>query len=183
MTRRRRRSGRAQGSVSGRRGLNDDVSSGSLRRGEGDSSVGGRLVGVFGLFVFALLVFLAPVSAGAQEQEEASTGSVWYADGSSLVRVDANSGKASGSVSLPSNLTPASGLASHPTDGSVAVLAKGHLLGFDASGKQTFDRALEDSAAASSAGVLASDPQDGSLWVGAAVFWCAPIAALRIRVL
>ena len=83
---------------------------------------------VMALLLFAILVVLLPTSAGAEEPPAPSTVSVWYAAGSSLVRVDANSGQPSGSVPLSSATNPVSGLASHPTDGSVAVLAEGPCL-------------------------------------------------------
>jgi DNA-binding beta-propeller fold protein YncE len=127
------------------------------------------------LFLLTLFVLSLgpPIEAGPQQSSttaKPSSVSVWYADGSSLFRVDTATGKAAGRVTLPSSLAPAlapaSALAPHPTDGSVAVLAKGRLLGFDASGKKTFDVALQSPTAASVATVLASDPQDGTLWVG-----------------
>ena len=126
-----------------------------------------RRLSIFGLLIFALVTSLVSVSAGAQEEPPApSSHSVWYAAGTSLVRVNAESGQAAGSVPLSSQTRPVASLASHPTDGSVAVLAKGRLLGFNTSGNKTFEAPLAAASSLGTAPVLASDPHDGSLWVG-----------------
>ena len=53
-----------------------------------------RCLNRFGLLLFAIFAVLVPVSAGAQEPPAPSSASVWYAAGTSLVRVDAESGQA-----------------------------------------------------------------------------------------
>jgi RHS repeat-associated protein len=121
---------------------------------------------VLGLFLFTLLGVLAVAGARAEEPSPPSSVSVWYAAGTSLVRVDAESGNAAGSVTLSSQTSPVSSLVSHPTDGSVSVLAKGHLLGFDTFGNKTFEEPVAAASSLGTAPVLASDPHDGSLWVG-----------------
>jgi RHS repeat-associated protein len=122
---------------------------------------------ILGLLLLAILAVLVPLGAGAQEEPPPpSSTSVWYAAGTSLVQVDAESGQAAGSVPLSAQSSPVSNLASHPTDGSVAVLAKGRLLGFDTSGNKTFEEPVAAASSLGTAPVLASDPHDGSLWVG-----------------
>lgn len=127
----------------------------------------GRLK-VLGLLLFAVVVVvLAPTGAGAEEKPPLpSPAPVWYADGSSLIRVDPESGKASGSVDLPRGLDSVSALATDPTDSSVVVLAEGRLLGFDVLGEKTFEEALRGASALGDKIVLTKDPQDGSLWIG-----------------
>ena len=125
-----------------------------------------RRLNILGLLLFALVTSLVSVSAGAQEPSPPSSASVWYGAGTSLVRVNTESGQAAGSVPLSSQTSPVSSLASHPTDGSVAVLAKGRLLGFDASGNKTFEAPVAAASSLGTAPVLASDPHDGNLWVG-----------------
>jgi RHS repeat-associated protein len=126
-----------------------------------------HLTNVLGLTLFAVLVVLLPAGAGAEDVlPPPSSASVWYAAGASLVRVDAESGQTSGTVPLSSQTSPVSSLASHPTNGSVAVLAKGRLLGFDSSGNKTFEAPLAAAYSMGTAPVLASDPHDGKLWVG-----------------
>jgi RHS repeat-associated protein len=125
-----------------------------------------RRLNIFGLLLFALVISLLAVSAGAEEPPGPSSDSVWYAAGTSLVRVDAESGNAAGSLPLSSQTSPVSSLASHPTDGSVSVLAKGRLLGFDTSGNKTFEAPVAAASSLGMAPVLASGPHDGSLWVG-----------------
>ena len=125
-----------------------------------------RRLNLFTLLLFTLVISFVSVGAGAQEPPAPSSVSVWYGAGTSLVRVDAESGNAAGSVSLTSQTSPVSSLASHPTDGSVSVLAKGRLLGFDSSGNKTFEVSVAAASSLGTAPVLASDPHDGSLWVG-----------------
>ena len=125
-----------------------------------------RRINVLGLLLFTLVISVAPVGAGAEEPSPPSSVSVWYGAGTSLVRVNAESGVAAGTLTLSSQTSPVSSLASHPTDGSVTVLAKGRLLGFDRSGNKTFEVPVAAASSLGTAPVLASDPHDGSLWVG-----------------
>jgi RHS repeat-associated protein len=125
-----------------------------------------RRLNILAVLLLAIFAALVPVGAGAQEPPAPSSTSVWYAAGASLVRVDAESGQAAGSVTLSSQTSPVSSLASHPTDGSVAMLAKGRLLGFDGSGSKTFEEPVAAASSLGTAPVLASDPHDGRLWVG-----------------
>lgn len=157
----------AGGRMNARLATMTKTSSRGARRLAGCLSRRLNALGLFLLFA-VLVVFMGPAGAGAQEEEPPapSKTSVWYAASSSLVRVDAQSGQAAGSVKLPSGIRSAQGLASHPTDGSVAVLAAGRLLGFDGSGTKTFEEVLGAASSLGKAPVLASDPHDGSLWVG-----------------
>src|SRR5829696_8195484 len=154
------------GREQGRR--NRNAVSRPLRSSETERLVGhlSRRWNILGLLLLAILAVLVPLGAAAQEPPPPSSASVWYAAGTSLVRVDADNGQAAGSVPLSSQTSPVSSLASHPTDGSVAVLAKGRLLGFDSSGNKTFDVPVAAAASLGTAPVLASDPHDGNLWVG-----------------
>src|SRR5215217_2981423 len=154
------------GREQGRR--NRNVVSRPLRSKDTERSVGhlSRRLNILGLLLLAILAVLVPVGAGAQEPPAPSSASVWYAAGTSLVQVDAESGQAAGSVPLSSQTSPVSSLASHPTDGSVAVLAKGRLLGFDTSGNKSFEVPVTAASSLGPAPVLASDPHDGNLWVG-----------------
>ena len=126
-----------------------------------------RRLSILGALLLVIFAALIPLGAGAQEEPSPpSSDSVWYAAGTSLVRVNTESGQAAGSVPLSSQTSPVSSLASHPTDGSVAVLAKGRLLGFDTSGNKTFEEPVAAASSLGTAPVLASDPHDGNLWVG-----------------
>src|SRR5215208_2883883 len=154
------------GREQGRR--NRNVVSRPLRSKDTERSVGhlSRRLNILGLLLLAILAVLVPLGAGAQEPPPPSATSVWYSAGTSLVRVDADSGQAAGSVPLSSQTSPVSSLASHPTDGSVAVLAKGRLLGFDTSGNKSFEVPVTAASSLGTVPVLASDPHDGNLWVG-----------------
>ena len=126
-----------------------------------------RRLSILGSLLLVIFCALIPLGAMAQEEPTApSSDSVWYAAGTSIVRLNTESGQAAGSVPLSSQTSPVSSLASHPTDGSVAVLARGRLLGFDTSGTKTFEAPVAAASSLGTAPVLATDPHDGSLWVG-----------------
>src|SRR5215207_484238 len=126
-----------------------------------------RRLSILGFLLLVIFCALIPLGAVAQQEPSApASASVWYAAGTSLVRVNTESGQAAGSVPLSSQTSPVSSLASHPTDGSVAVLAKGRLLGFDSAGNKSFEEPVAAASSLGTAPVLASDPHDGNLWVG-----------------
>ena len=85
-----------------------------------------RRLTILGSLLLVIFAALVPLGAMAQEDPAApSSDSVWYAAGTSLVRVNTESGQAAGSVPLSSQTSPVSSLASHPTDGSVAGAGQG----------------------------------------------------------
>src|SRR4051812_32924141 len=76
-----------------------------------------RRLSLLGFLILVIVTALMPLGAMAQQDPSApSSNSVWYAAGTSLVRVNAQSGQAAGSMPLSSQTNPVSSLASHPTD-------------------------------------------------------------------